>query len=488
MSDYELWNTLLCSERRKDKTKDGDRNKDNEARTEIERDFDRILFSAPVRRLADKTQVFPLDNNDSVRTRLTHSYEVSNLARSVGIALSYVDDPKIKENSKLDRDIPSLLAAIGLAHDLGNPPFGHQGESAIQSWFKNNKGKIIRQDQSDESTANNTEDLFKDFSLFEGNAHTFRLVTKLQLVNDPYGLNLTYATLAAMLKYPIPTDLIDKESEIHKKHGFFQSEKDIVEEVLKKVGLSIGNRHPLTYVMEACDDIAYSVLDAEDTIKKGLASFADLMAFLKQQCLSDELIERVCKKAESKHNEYKQDTNLSHQELDDISMQMFRTYAIGEMINSIRATFIKHEKSLMTGEQKSSLLTLSNGANLAKYLKEFSLKRGYTHKSVLALELQGYHTIIGLMNLFWFAISSVAGKLKEEQRSAHPYARYLYSRISENYKRIFEKSIEENKLPLWYNQCILLTDMIAGMTDSYALNLYRELKSLEGECDIHDSK
>lgn len=277
------WEQLLNGTRRKDKYGTEEQKKGTDTafkRTEIERDFDRILFATPTRRLADKTQVFPLEKNDSVRTRLTHSHEVSNLARGIGTRLVFNHKKDIFGDFDgsyccLERDIPALLAVIGLAHDLGNPPFGHQGEAAIGDWFKKNDNLFAQLDD---------KSIYSDFLKFDGNAQTIRLVTKLQILNDSFGLNLTYSTLAAMIKYPRSS-----YSDSHwKKHGYFHSEKNIIEDVWKETGLSEGQRHPLTYLMESCDDIAYLVLDAEDTVKKGLASFHDLIDCL--ECWKKKII------------------------------------------------------------------------------------------------------------------------------------------------------------------------------------------------------
>ena len=186
-------------------------------REELERDYDRILFSAPVRRLADKTQVFPMERNDSVRTRLTHSHEVSNLARSIGVRLAHNHRREVfgdlADQLKVERTVPALLAAVGLAHDLGNPPFGHQGEQSIREWFK-----LRAWDD-------------QDFLGFDGNCQTFRLLTRLQFLNDEFGLNLTVATLAALLKYPV---FSDTESHSFKKFGIFRTERDAAKEALNK--------------------------------------------------------------------------------------------------------------------------------------------------------------------------------------------------------------------------------------------------------------
>ena len=250
------WNKLLCSERRKDNHDKPESMETGIGREEIERDYDRILFSAPTRRLADKTQVFPMEKNDSVRNRLTHSLEVSNLARSIGIRLAFNHRDPIWGNSadelKVERTVPALLAALGLAHDLGNPPFGHQGEKSIGQWFRK---KGIGG---------------KDFKNFDGNCQTFRLLARLQILNDDYGLNLTYATLAGMMKYPV---FSSTSCHRYKKFGLFKSEKDVAGDVWNATGLDEGIRHPMAYVMEACDDIAYSVIDAEDTVKKTMRLF-----------------------------------------------------------------------------------------------------------------------------------------------------------------------------------------------------------------------
>lgn len=286
------WVKLLNDGRRKDKHKNKIKNND-ETRYELERDYDRILFCAPTRRLADKTQVFPLEKNDSVRTRLTHSYEVSNLARSIGTKLAYnneidiFDDYKKEYGDNLKRNLPALLAAIGLAHDLGNPPFGHKGEKAMSLWFENKyeeiKNKFSKESNNEEGKKYliEVDKYIMDFTKFDGNSQTFRLVTKLQIINDSFGLNLTYATLASLIKYPRSSYYQGENEKYWDKHGFFYSEADIVDEVWHETGLKENVRHPLTYIMEACDDIAYSVLDAEDTIKKGLASINDLFHFLK---------------------------------------------------------------------------------------------------------------------------------------------------------------------------------------------------------------
>ncbi len=457
------WKNLLNSNRRKRVQRESAKQKrrvgsSHETRTETERDHDRVLFSTPVRRLGDKTQVFPLERNDSVRNRLTHSHEVSNLARSIGVTLLFVRGlaADVKDSK---RNIPAMLAAIGLAHDLGNPPFGHQGEKAIQKWFQTNK-KVLKGLTLAEK---------EDFLKFEGNAQTLRLVTKLQLINDNYGLDLTYGTLAALMKYTVPSNAVDPRSQKAgcKKHGFFQSEVGLVQDIWKQTGIKPGQRHPLTYVMEACDDIAYSVLDAEDAVKKGLASFSDLMAFLKHTTKGvDSFTNKICKDAEDKHNQYRREV-LTPAELNDVSMQRFRVFAIGAMINAASDCFLKHQSKLLQGTFSDDLLMTSAAKEFCKALKSFDKQHAYKNRAVLEVELTGYNVIQELMDYLWRAISEKGAENIDSPRS-HPLNNYIVSRISENYKRV--ATDKSNKMSRRYRELQLMTDMVSGMTDSFAVS------------------
>jgi dGTPase len=479
------WAALLCSGRRKKEGQQQEAGADvakpeaGETRTEIERDYDRILFSTPVRRMADKTQVFPLEKNDSVRTRLTHSHEVSNLARSIGTALAF--EHKIGGESDIaKRNIPALLATIGLVHDLGNPPFGHQGEAAIQSWFKDHQSKVL----SDRNRPM-AEQQKQDFLKFEGNAQAFRLVTRLQLLNDEFGLDLTYATLSAMMKYPCrSTETRDGGPAACKKHGFFSSEEKIAEFVQQKVGLALGKRHPFSYVMEACDDIAYVVLDVEDAVKKGLASFSDLLSYIEHHANGDALVNAVVSDSRQKHVQYRQEApNLSPAELNDVSMQRFRVFAIGALVRSATTTFMSDEyrETFLTGEQAKSLLALSEGERLRKVLKDFAFTHAYNNRAVLELELKGYNVLRGLMDIFWEAITDVDDSTNPKAKRRHPFNRYVYGRISENYRRVYEATPAGQSSR--YHECVLLTDMMSGMTDSYAMSLYDELAPTKRDYD-----
>lgn len=451
------WEKLLDPARRRDLTGMNSSMGTGANRTEIERDYDRILFAAPTRRLADKTQVFPMEENDSVRNRLTHSHEVSNLARSIGIRLAFEYPEQVfgpnHDALEVKRNVPSLLAAVGLAHDLGNPPFGHQGEAAIQQWFRG----------GDNAAGSNR--IETDFLEFDGNAQTFRLLTRLQILNDQFGLNLTVATLAALVKYPTVFGSGDKRG--FKKHGIFESEKAIVEQVWERTGLSAGVRHPLAYVMEACDDIAYSIIDAEDTVKKGYASFYDLMDFLGTSTRGDATARAVLAKAKNKNKELKRE-KLSSRELNDISMQMFRVYAIAAMVPAATNVFVENVAAMLSGSIAAGfeLISRSECGGLCESVKEFDKRYGFQNKEVLRLELEGNSCIKSMMSMVWNAIENGDDKKK-------PYERYLFGEISESYRRIYEAS-DKNE----YDKRQLLCDYISGMTESYLIKKHDEFESL----------
>jgi dGTPase len=454
------WERLLDPARRKELAGNSGSMGTGANRTEIERDYDRILFAAPTRRLADKTQVFPMEENDSVRNRLTHSHEVSNLARSIGIRLAFEYPDRVfgKDHEKLGvkRNVPSLLAAVGLAHDLGNPPFGHQGEVAIQQWFRNvhKEGSVGIED---------------DFLEFDGNAQTFRLLTQLQILNDRFGLNLTIATLAALVKYPTVYGSEDKAG--FKKHGIFRSEKRIIEEVWERTGLCAGIRHPLAYVMEACDDIAYSIIDAEDTVKKGYASFYDLMHHLRTSSRGDLITRKVIAAATKRNTEFKK-SKLSSRELNDISMQMFRVSAISEMVPAATDVFVENIDKMLSGhiEKGFELISKSRCANLCDCVKDFDRRHGFQNKEVLQLELEGNNYIKGMMNMACRSISNA------EDRN-RPFERYVFGEISESYRRIYESSDKTD-----YDRRQLLCDYISGMTETYLIKKHDEFKSLDQTC------
>lgn len=455
-------------------------------RKAAERDHDRILFSTPFRRMGDKTQVFPLESIESIRTRLTHSYEVANLARSLGTEIAVTLEDRLPDDAL--RTLPAVLAAVGLAHDIGNPPFGHQGENAIRSWFKRNSEVLFSaptkeglEEEIIDDVNRLTEQHKNDFLKFEGNAQTLRVLTKLQVIGDDLGLNLTMGTLASLMKYVSASDATEKSKQARKKVGFFVSEHVLVRRIREGVGLEGDSRHPLALVMEACDDIAYSVLDAEDSIKKGLVSFNDLVAWLKNNNTpeEDDVTRYICKIAEWEHGALLSQ-GLHPSELNDVATQKFRVHAIHVMVSAVAEAFRFHYESIMSGEFDGELLKSSKASSLCNSLKKFDRENAFSHRTVLEIELNGYNIINKLMDFLWMGISERESYMKVASDRTSPFASYVYSRISRNYRRVFEGAVTcyhpNENLPVRYREMQLLTDMVSGMTDRFCIDLCSDLE------------
>lgn len=453
----------------------------SDSRTSHERDFDRAVFCTPVRRLKDKTQVFPLDMHDGVRTRLTHSMEVSNLARSMGTAVAALVS-RISDVKDAQRNVPALLATIALVHDLGNPPFGHQGEVAIRSWVEENDTKI-----KEEAKREFNRDLLKDFLLFEGNAQGFRILTRLQHQDHKAGMRLTASTLRAFMKYPWQSDAVKGDGKV-KKFGVFRSEREIFDWCGKETGLAPGARHPLSYLMEVCDDIAYSVLDIEDAVKKEIVSAAELVAFLassddfKKDPSSIQLLDQYrddrdwlngLRMPDGRENG--KQVPLSSKEIRDSQIDILRSYAIGLMVSSAIDRFVELESNNSFSTLKKGIAEDFKSTGLVEALKKFAALRVYSHPSVLKAELQGHQVIPRLMTAMWGAV------VKQHHGTQTKLDEYVLSIMSPNYIRVYRQS-EDLGLPLWYRQVQLVCDQVCGMTDSYALRCYNDLVSLGCIC------
>lgn len=456
-------------------------------RSPQERDHDRILFSTPFRRMGDKTQVFPLESIESIRTRLTHSYEVANLARSLGVEIAETLADKLPRGAI--RTIPATLAAVGLAHDIGNPPFGHQGEFAIRAWFERNADALF-EPPSDTDAANIASDVAalsdqhkKDFLLFEGNAQTLRVLTKLQVIGDDLGLNLTVGTLASVMKYVAASDATNKSLQSRKKVGFFTSEAPLVNRIREETGLMSDARHPLALVMEACDDIAYSILDAEDSIKKGLVSLNDLLAALEYhpdgEAKLDYLTKHLCELARWELDFLRQQ-NLHPSELQDVATQKFRVHAIHLMVSAVGKAFRENYDLIVSGDFQGELIKESMASKLCSSLKKFDRENAFSHKSVLEIELNGFNVLNRLMDFLWIGISEREDYEDLSSKRLSPFAAYVYSRVSKNYRRIFEGKVRryhtDGGLPIRYKEMQLLTDMVSGMTDQFCIDLHRDLE------------
>lgn len=432
-------------------------------RVHHEKDFDRVVFSSAVRRLQDKTQVFPLDQHDSVRTRLTHSIEVANLGRT--LAAQFVDKLEVGvEKERAERSVPALVASIAMAHDIGNPPFGHQGEGAIQDWVKGISSSFGTLDERG-------EELLKDYLYFDGNPQGFRLLTQLSGVEHG-GLNLTASTLRAFFKYPWASSShrVDVEKP---KFGFFQTEKQFFDWSGERVGLADEERHPLASLMEASDDIAYSVLDVEDGIKKELSSTAHLMVFLKNEAAGTAAAAwvRVLDEQYEADVQWLKKEGVEGRQCEDVLTQMLRSYLIALLV-SVAVPSLKSAIEEGNSFEGNPCLEEPQAKALLKILKKYAKAFVYSHRSVERIELEGHRIIPYLLDVYWEALTRV------EDKEGDKLDQYVYKSISPNYLRTYEATKSAGKFPLWYCKVQLVCDMVCGMTDSFALKQAGEFKSL----------
>lgn len=469
MKKASLWSDARLSpgKGKGEESRDGERSH----RTTFEQDYDRILFSTPVRRLSDKTQVFPLDTNDGVRTRLTHSHEVANLARSIGARISRRNANAFDKQDPATVILP-ILGAIGLAHDLGNPPFGHQGEAAIAKWFSDRKHWIFDRASETETKAQVDpvrSNLIREFTEFDGNPQTIRLLTRLQTSFGKVGLDLTAATIAAAIKYPVPAQDVDPKNPIAKKYGYFASEEDIVAWAWEKTGLKKGQRHPLTWIMEAADDIAYSILDVEDAMKKGIISPNDLMNILRGD--RDGVHVGLCDEIAKDFDKVERSGRLPAI-VKDMKIGYARSHLIANLIEHAASEYLRLEINISDYSCRTPLM---DSSKLCESLKDIAREYAFGNPEVLFVEAKGRKAIEGLLGHFWHAIYVRRDKSKIMSRRNEAFSRFVFSLFSSNYLEaavdIDQAGANEIAQRLRYRELRLLTDMISGMTDGFALNL-----------------
>lgn len=455
------WPKLLNPNRVRPSTLESDH------RAQFERDFDRAIFSTPVKRLQHKAQVFPLEPHDAVRTRLTHSLEVSAVARGLAIATGKWLFERKEISADDTRSIEAIAATCGLLHDLGNPPFGHSGESAIRSWFgESSRAKMLKERLGE------NQQWVSDFRKFEGNAQSLRLVAKLQILADYYGLNLTFGTLSALCKYTARSHEANKADDdcARRKPGYFASENDLVKEIRDRTGTE-AHRNPVTYLVEAADDIVYSVADVEDAVKKGVFTWNELKALLLHEKPSsvDKALEIKKKILESDGTGDKL-SDLA----DDVHASAFRTGAISVLVQSAIRAFKDCYGQIMEGDFKSDLVDVCDAAGFIRRLKNIGRDRVYCTPSTLKLELMGRRVIHDLMTVFWEGAEKlpVVGPPK-----ASDFPGKSGALLSENYRRVFQRACqaEDKTLPEDYHRFQLLTDYVCGMTDTFAKRLHAEL-------------
>ncbi len=461
------WNKLLSEKRIRDLCEGKPIGPRGDHRTEFERDYDRAIYCTPFRRLHDKAQVFPLEADDSVRTRLAHSLEVSTLARDVAKAISKRLIGEKEISSEQSEHVPVIAATCGLLHDLGNPPFGHAGEDAIREWFF----KKLKDEPelfgcfSDKENSHYAQDFLK----FEGNAQTIRLISRLQVLADYYGLNPTSGTLSAMCKYVAKSnETVPKDHKDHArtKVGYFASENDLIDRVREEVGTE-DDRNPITFIVEACDDIVYSIVDVEDGIKKGLLRWDEFKEIILKAAQDKEILQE-CFKGAKKIIEKPDSVPLKGKDRDIAMAQAFRVVAIGKATGALINIFKEKYSAIMNGEYSNELIKDSEAWNLIDACKKIGKKYVYVSRQNLSLELMGRKVIHDLMDIF------VEGIL-EYKEDNNRFAGKIYSLMSSNYRTVYNNAIENGVLPKFYCQMQLVTDYICGMTDTFACQLHRKL-------------
>ncbi|MEL7147975.1 MAG: deoxyguanosinetriphosphate triphosphohydrolase [Bacteroidota bacterium] len=418
-------------------------------RSEFERDYDRLIFSHPFRRLQDKTQVFPIPEHDFVHNRLTHSLEVSSVGRSLGKSVGAQvlnRHPELKELFT-PFDFGSITAAACLAHDLGNPPFGHSGEESISSFFKAeqvyNMFRPLMKEQE-----------WSDLTNFEGNAQGFRIL------NNPYdrGLTLTKATLAAFTKYPHSSLLKEKISgrKSQKKYGYFQNEYEQFLEVAHSTGLLKLNdesycRHPLVFLVEAADDICYHIIDLEDGCRLGLVQFEvvrDLLATILGERYDPDKLDKI----------YGENEKIS----------LLRALCINQLIYEATEVFMKHEDDILAGSFDTDLISEVSSKDILKAISRLSIDKLYRSRVVLEKEAGGFEVLENLLSAFCFAVYF---KYHKPDGYNGKY-RSTFRLLPDNIQFYIDEATS------FYQRMLYVTDYISGITDRHAVSLFKRIKGI----------
>ncbi len=469
------WNILLCEERIRPVPTKATAS-DSDFRTEFEKDYHRIIGSASFRRLQDKTQVFPLDQSDFIRTRLTHSLEVSSFCKSLGqnVSARIIQlglEPDFDEKKKAA--VCDILQCAGLIHDIGNPPFGHFGETAIQDWFKKNLKALTFQGKTLVEVLD--DQMREDFYYFEGNSQALRLVTKLHYLVDEHGMNLTKALLGTIIKYPVSSLEINKDSGKirEKKMGYFYADKDVFEQVQRGNGTA-GRRHPLAFLLEAADDIAYRTADIEDAMKKGCLTYAQLVEELKKRCEGEA---KPCTDMIGwLERRYKKALEINHEKPETYAIQNWVVSVQGQMISCAANGFIDHYDEIMAGTWDKDLFYGTFGAPMMKALGNIAYEYAFTSRPIMKLEVGADAIFDFLLGRF---VDAVIKWDSPEEKEMTAVQQRQVTLISDNFIKVYrihsDGKSEREKL---YLRLLLVTDFVSGMTDSYAKRLYQELNGI----------
>lgn len=475
------WEKLLSSERERASSRKIEGADSIIARNAFEADYDRIVGSSSVRRLQDKAQVFPLQENDVARTRLTHSIEVSALARSLGKAVGRQLEKRSIFTSNQTEELAALLQVAGLIHDLGNPPFGHYGEDVIRSWFENwfKSNPVL--------AAHNivlTEQEQYDFRYFDGNVQNLRIVSKLQAQNDIYGANFTFATLGTIMKYPWQSN---KCPDGKAKFGYFASEAELAIKVRCSLGLNENVRHPATYLLEAADDIIYLCDDIEDGAKKGCINWSDEFSKIQSNLEHNNLLSPELSKLFDSIQNKVIDPKMGTEDRKTSHVRNFRNFVQSFLFTRAIEEFLNRYDDIMSNDYNrvKGLELLNCESGLVEELKRVTAENCFSCREVLELELNGHNVISTLLDIF---VKTLIESSSEDLSKTKTYAGKIFSLISSNFKYIAlapyntdnnAKLKDQISCLSTYDRLHLVTDFISGMTDSYAVDIFQKLTGIK---------
>ena len=472
------WEQLLSTKRNRGGSGKNRYVRNTDLRSEFEKDYHRIIGSASFRRLQDKTQVFPLDKSDFIRTRLTHSLEVSSFAKSLGQnigenILVYKKDPSFTPRMK--EDICSILQCAGLIHDIGNPPFGHFGEDTIREWFQKNLPVMEYHGTPIDTIL--TPQMREDFYHFEGNAQALRLVSKLHFLVDENGMNLTYALLSTIIKYPVSSlEMNPKSGDIKdRKMGYYFADQEIFEDISKETGTN-GKRHPLTFILEAADDIAYKTADIEDAFVKGFLSYHKLLEELTEL---QELYFRGggggFQPADKLTELYLRAKEMHVENPEEYAIKNWIVRVQGFVINCATYGFTSNYQAIMQGTYGHDLFYQTFAEKLMDLLGDLAFREVFTSEPIYRMEVTEATMLDFLLDKFMTAII----KYDDKTQKLDSIDERMVSFISSNYKKAYHYHARgKSEIERLYLRILLVTDYVCGMTDSYAKRLYQQLKAI----------
>ncbi|HEX6335107.1 MAG TPA: dNTP triphosphohydrolase [Flavisolibacter sp.] len=430
-------------------------------RSGFQRDFDRLIFSSAFRRLQNKTQVFPLPGTSFVHNRLTHSLEVASVGRSLGKMIGEQISERYRHNNEeafefYRYELANVIAAACLAHDIGNPAFGHSGEKAISSYFIDHA--------ADHIGVRPLKDYFsdkewRDVTTFEGNANAVRVLTHSFRGRFAGGFGLTYTTIASILKYPCESVAIDRRFRHRKKYGFFQAEKDTIRQLADELNMLpesaeplVFKRHPFVYLVEAADDICYSIVDMEDAQRLGILQRREVEESFMEVIgkIDASVVERT-----SKYYNQIEDANEA--------IAFLRARVINLLVNEASRVFMQHEQDILDGTFNDTLLdNIERQCQALKTVQEISVSRIYGHDTVIQIEIAGYNVMSGLLQLFVPALLSERPSHREEKvLRLIPYQFTEFREASSAYEKVLSA-----------------LDHLSSMTDEYATEMYRRLTGI----------